>query len=71
MKYPKPENWTRHHSDSIIRRIDKLFDKYEKYSNLDDNGNEKSKIANDSYLKMMIMWDMLPVEHRPKNRSIF
>jgi hypothetical protein len=71
MRYPKVENWTKLHSDSIIIRIDRLFDKYEKYSNIDDNGNETSKIANDSYLEMVRLWNMIPVEHRPKNRNIF
>lgn len=64
MKTPKYENWTLETSRRVIARCHKIFEIYENNSNLDDNGVEINKKANDAYIQLLNLQDEIPIEHK-------
>lgn len=63
MRLPKSENWTTKTSDRVIARLNRLFDLYEKYSNVDDAGNETSQKANDYWLEGLNLQDQAGIHN--------
>lgn len=65
MKLPKPENWTKRTTQRVIDRLNRLFDLYEKHSNVDGFGKELSTKANEYYLEGLALQDKVsPHEFR-------
>ena len=68
MRLPSYENWTDRATERAVRRLERLFERYESLSCHDDFGRETSVEALEIEEKMWSLWNRIPVEFRPRWR---
>ena len=71
MKLPKHENWTPATTERVKERCWKLFETYEKFSNLDPTNQETSEKATNAELEGMRLQDMIHTKDWPQNERPF
>lgn len=62
MAYPKPENWTLATSERAIKKLHKLFQKYENLIEYDDLNNQLNPQADELYQEGFILQEQIPVQ---------